>query len=443
MKRGMLFFERLMYIDGVTPLNCLMTARLRGTIDPNALRTALSKLQAKHPLLRARVVEEAGKPNFVFDDEVRPIPVRVVERQGDDDWREITVAEWKTPFATEQGPLMRVIWIRSEAVSEVMLVAHHCVCDGGSMMTLIREVLIVADHPETVLEPYTSYASLEDLIPAEILNDKKTLQGVRRKALLYKLFLAAVASRSTPFNVGEPYVLYWAAEAARFAAINDRCQAEGTSAYAALCVAYLQAFRKVQGRRAKNKIMCPVSIRRFIRAVRSDMMFAFAPTIPLSLPKEAEADFWVLARGMKQSIGEKVDGLDVYGELMLGAFMKASVHRVLNFLFSSRGGHDLAFSNVGRLKFATKYEHYQLEAVLGSTVMVPWRNTNTLIMTHFMNRMELGFLSNERFLPRVEAERIQREAIGILEDAIARPRSVEGSGFRTADADSVREGGSG
>jgi NRPS condensation-like uncharacterized protein len=419
MKRKMLFFERFMYIDGVTPINCVMTVRVRGTIDPDNLRIALTKVQARHPLLRAHVVEE-DQPYFVFEDDAPEIPLHIVERTSDDDWRARTVAEWKVPFDVKTGPLLRLIWIRSEEISEFMLVAHHCICDGSSVVTLIREILHVVDQPDTELTPYHSYSSLKDLIPNEVLSDPKVIRRVGKKVFLYKALLAVLGRRTARLPDGNPYALYWNTNAEELTALNQRCNAEGTNLYAALCVAFLQAFREVQGRVAKNKIMCPVSIRRFIRSVKSDMLFAFAPTIELSLPKKND-DFWTLTRQMKQLIGEKIDGMNAYEDLMLGDRMRSSVPRILNFLRTSRGGHDVAFSNMGRLKIPTKYKEFQVEAVVGSTVAVPWRNTNTLIATNFLNEMELAFISNERFLPQREAQAIQQRARELLEHAMALP----------------------
>jgi NRPS condensation-like uncharacterized protein len=419
MKRKMLFFERFMYIDGVMPIHCVMTARIRGSIDPGNLRTALARLQARHALLRARVVEEEGEPYFVIEDEAAAIPILTLERKGDDDWRAMTVAQWREPFDMGRGPLLRLVWIRSEQASDLMLVAHHCICDGGSVVTLIRELLQCTDQPETELTPYTSYASLEDLVPPEILSDPRIVRRVGRRAFFYKLLLSVLARKTAPLPYGDPYVLYWKAGMEELAGLNRRCSAEATTVYAALCVAFLQAFRDVQGKRAKNRIMCPVSIRRLLRSIKSDMLFAFAPTIQLSLPKQRDEDFWTLARTMKQSIAKEIDGMQPYEDLMLGARMRSSVPHIVDFLRSSRGGHDVAFSNMGRLKIPAKYDHFVVEALIGATISVPWRNTNTLIATNYLGAMELGFISNERFLPQQEAQAIQQRAIQIVKDAMA------------------------
>ena len=64
MKRKMFFFERLMYVDGLTPVNCLITARLEGNIAAESLRSALHKVQGKHPLLSAK--RRRGRQRTLF-----------------------------------------------------------------------------------------------------------------------------------------------------------------------------------------------------------------------------------------------------------------------------------------------------------------------------------------------------------------------------------------
>src|SRR5258708_14645714 len=114
MKRKMFFFERLMYVDGQTPINCIMTARIHGKIAAGDLESALRKVQGKHPLLRAHVVEEGSQVYFAFSDNPLKLPVRVVERKSDEAWTNETAPEWKTPFNMNEGPMVRMVWIKSE-----------------------------------------------------------------------------------------------------------------------------------------------------------------------------------------------------------------------------------------------------------------------------------------------------------------------------------------
>jgi NRPS condensation-like uncharacterized protein len=421
MKRKMFFFERLMYVDGHTPVNCIITARIRGHIAADDLQLALKKVQGKHPLLRANVVEEDSEVYFSFSENPPKIPVRVVERDSDEDWRNVTVTEWKTPFNMNEGPLIRMVWIKSEGVSELMLIGHHCICDGTSLITIFRELLQVVDQPDVQLTPYPPFQSLQDLFPQEVLSDRKMALLVKVKAALVRLFALTVKAVSTA-PAGEHYLIYWRADAKESAALVHRCKAEGTTPYTAMCVAFLLAFRQVNNARFKNKIMCPVDIRRFIGNIRADVMFNYAPPIPLSI--DPRAAFWDSARRLKQSMSEKIGRLNAYEHLMAAEELQTSIPKVISFLRKSKGSYDFAFSNVGRLDMPDNYQAFRVEGLLGVTVAVPWRNATTLITTHFRGQTDIALVSNDGFLPYAQAVAIKETAVDLLMKAAAVPEVV-------------------
>jgi NRPS condensation-like uncharacterized protein len=420
MKRKMFFFERLMYVDGHTPVNCIITARIKGDITADDLQLALKKVQGKHPLLRANVVEEGSQEYFSFSENPPKIPLRVVERNSDEDWRNVTVAEWKTPFNMNEGPLVRMVWIKSEGVSELMLIGHHCICDGTSLITIFRELLQVVDKPDVQLTPYPPFQSLRELFPQEVLSDLKLALLVKVKAALFRLFALTVKAVCTA-PPGEHYLIYWRAGAKESAALAIRCKAEGTTPYTAMCVAFLLAFRQVNSARFKNRIMCPVDIRRFIGNIRADVMFNYAPPIPLSIDSRIDprAGFWDLARRLKQSMSEKIARLNAYEHLMTAEELQTSIPKVISFLRKSKGSYDFAFSNVGRLDMPDNYQAFRVEGLFGVTVAVPWRNATTLITTQFCGHTDIALVSNDGFLPYAEAVVIKETAVNLLMKAAA------------------------
>jgi hypothetical protein len=266
--------------------------------------------------------------------------------------------------------------------------------------------------------------SLRDLVPEEVSSGLKTALLVRGKALLFRLFALTVKSVKTN-PPGEHYLIYWIADAMVSRALTQRCKAEGTTPYAALCVAFLLAFREVSGARFKNKMMCPVNIRRFIANIAPDMMFNYAPTVPLALGSAPQEEFWGLARDLRQSISEKISRLNAYGELMAAERLHASIPKLISLLRQSKGSYDFAFSNVGRLDMPETYRTFRIECFLGVTVAVPWRNATTLITTHFRGRTDLAFVSNDGFLPYAEAVAIKEKAISTLMEAVGQDVSVE------------------
>jgi len=426
MKRKMFFFERLMYVDGQTPINCIMTARIHGNIAAGDLESALRKVQGKHPLLRANVVEEGSQVYFAFSDNPLKIPVRVVERNSDEDWTNETATEWNTPFNMDEGPMVRMVWIKSERVSELMLIGHHVICDGTSLITIFREILQVVDQPDVQLTPYLPFQSLQDLFPQEVLSDPKMALLVKVKAALLRVFALTVKAASTA-PPGGHYLIYWRAGAKESAALTHRCKAERTTPYAAMCVAFLLAFRQVNRARFKNRIMCPVDIRRFVSSIRADVMFNYAPPIPLRMDPRIDprAGFWDLARRLKQSMSEQIGRLNAYEHLMVAEELQTSIPKVISFLRRSKGRHDFAFSNVGRLDMPDNYKGFRVEGLLGVTVAVPWRNATTLITTHFRGHTDIALVSNDGFLPYAEAVAIKETAVNLLMKAVGVLELVE------------------
>ena len=113
MKRKLLFLERFIYGDGTVPKNITFTIKIRGVIAEDALRHALSKVQAKHPLLSVSVQEDSkGQPWFVTPLLAPEIPLRIVERSSEDDWMRESEKECSLRFDMQKGPLLRMVWIR-------------------------------------------------------------------------------------------------------------------------------------------------------------------------------------------------------------------------------------------------------------------------------------------------------------------------------------------
>lgn len=58
MNRKLIIGERLMYVNADTSVNGAFVAKIRGLISLDRLRNALNKVQKKHPLLQAKIVED-------------------------------------------------------------------------------------------------------------------------------------------------------------------------------------------------------------------------------------------------------------------------------------------------------------------------------------------------------------------------------------------------
>lgn len=411
-KRKLMLVERIMYIDIETPLNCVFTAKIKGEIIEEHLRNALVKIQRKHPLLRSSIqIEQAQQPYFVVKDDMAPIPLHIVKRQTDMDWLTESEGEWYRSFKIDSKPLAQLIWIKGSSVSELLWVLPHCVCDGTSIVTLMRELLELLDNPDNELTPYPLFKSVNEFLPQNFDIQKKS-----RKAKFYLLlarFFFFLQRKGKKRNSGKNYAIHWKLDAETTAAITQGCKAQGITVHALLCTAFMQAFREVQGKAAKNKVISPVDIRHFIPEIKQDHMFAFAPTVELSL-KKGNDNIMDNAKDIKRALTQKIEKMEARELLWMGEKMHPLVERMISMLKSSPGGHDLTLSNMGKLQIPNEYNNFTLETIYSPTVAFPWLNSNTLVVTTFNQKMDFTFMSNEDFLPKEEAIKIKDTAIAFM-----------------------------
>lgn len=416
MNRKLTVGERVMYVSSGAPVNCIFPVKIKGQINRERLEQALLKLQQKHPLLRVVIREdEKGAPYYVTDTQIAPIPIDIRERYTNDDWQQVSVDEWYKPFQVSQGPLARVVWLKSDSVSELLLICPHCICDGSSILTLLREMLMVLDNPLLELTPYSSFEAIEDLLPPALLANKKfRLRGlifgkIARLVLWFKTRgLQPVATRG--------YLLNWKLSQELSNTLVHRCKEEGTTLFSAISVAFLDAFRQVRPSAAHNKLICPVDIRRFVPEIAQDELFAFAPIVELSADISALNDFWTRTRTFKNDLLAKIDKINIHELLYMGEHFHSSLPRMVTFLKTTDGTHDVTLSNMGKLQLPEKFDTFELETVYSPSAGFPWRNPNTLVASTYKGQLDFTFISNEAFLPESDARAIQMKAIAILQE---------------------------
>ncbi|MCY1022284.1 phthiocerol/phthiodiolone dimycocerosyl transferase family protein [Pyxidicoccus sp. MSG2] len=131
-------------IDRVICGNFVAYAELTGPVSDEALARGLVALAEAHPLLRARIVEDAtvGRPCFESVDVVPPELVRLAPEELLAHW----LRELDRPFADGSAPLFRAHVAGDAARSRVGLTFHHAIADGRSSARLLTELVRFLDE---------------------------------------------------------------------------------------------------------------------------------------------------------------------------------------------------------------------------------------------------------------------------------------------------------
>ncbi|MBF3193431.1 condensation domain-containing protein, partial [Pseudomonas aeruginosa] len=159
--------------DQFSALNVISRVRVHGQLSIDDLRRGLDALQARHPLLRARIEHDAGlDPRWVPCE--RPIPLREVRGGGEEQWlREINERELPERIDPDSGPLIRTVAIATDAgAHDLLVVVPHIIADGTTVLTLAEQWLTLAADPAA--QPWTASAlpPAEDLRPRRFTGDE-------------------------------------------------------------------------------------------------------------------------------------------------------------------------------------------------------------------------------------------------------------------------------
>lgn len=422
MKRRLFFLERILYGDGCTPFNGVFALKISGRLKAERLVGALERIQAKHALLRARVEkDEKGVPWFVVHEDMLPIPMRTIVRRTDGDWITESRRELATAFETWRGPLLRVVWLRDAEVSDLILAFHHCLCDGGSALALMRDILMLLDEEGADIGKAGSWVTMNELVQGGGPMERKA-KGV---AALLKvgLSLGALLSSSkgkTGIPRSDDYLLHWKLDRQLSAALLRYCKSLRVTVNTLLCVTALYAFRQVRGGKARQKVTCPVDIRRYHPAIKKDMLFAFGLAVSLSLKKKRSDDFAVLVQEAQQIMTDKLNKLNATEFLLTMEFSHAALGNMIKVLTYGKQGDDLMFSNMGKLDIPESYSSFEVETVYSPTVVGPFGNPTTLVTTTYKGQLDFSFVSNRTVLPEDEARAIRDKIMKLLEE-VAEP----------------------
>lgn len=405
-----------MWGDGVSPFNGVLTARIKGELTLERLSKAVYRLQEIHPLLCSVIVEDdKGVPFFERSDAPASIPVRVKERQTDDDWIGTSMESWTTVFDGRKQPMMDLVWLRGAGVSELLMTFHHCFCDGRGALRLMNDLLTFLDKPEETVCAPTTLVALDDLIPAHIRKSNGRRIRAYLVAQLIRGFVGASGRRAAPIPRDKDYFIHWRWELESSVRLFETCQRTGVTVNTALCAAFLTAFRTVRGRKAHNRLTCPVDIRKFLPGIE-DTLFPIGLSMTLSL--SPGASFWDQARDLQQVVSRKVNRLDPYGFLMTMENLHGSVRRIRESLVHGKPRQDCMLSNLGRLNIPWRWSTFELETLYSFTVMGPLGDPTTVVTSTYRERLDFALVSNEIFLPRAEALAIKGEAMDILQKAM-------------------------
>jgi hypothetical protein len=397
--------------------NIVYFVRLEGSLSLDQLRSALSRVQRKHPALRALIREEPDGLYYEADSAPK-IPLRVVPRAAEDDYRRECQTELTTVFANCQ-PQLRAVWLKSELETDLLLTTSHRICDGMSMLTIVRD-LLRSLHTNEQLIPYSP------ITPRDIIGDYQPPHPWKRKlaALLLNGLLRLIPSSRRTLETREHF-LEWGAGGALLDTLKQRCKAEGVSIHAALFVALDRALLSVFGKeKLPGWIDTPVDARRGrVAALKSDMVFFGGGSFKLRAGQAPDMEFWARARAVNEEMRRKIEQemLDIPSRYhfyeMLRPLPKGKIQSIVRLgdaLKMNGNWNCFALSNLGNIAVTDSEAPFRVKDL--RLYMHSFNFRLLCLVTYTLNgEMRFYYVGDEKCLSLSQADALKREFIAVLQ----------------------------
>ena len=343
--------RKLSTLEYLIDANITCVVGVDGHFSIDQLRSSLSRVQAKHPMLRMLIREEHGVLYYEAD-VAGAIPLRVVERTSDDDCSRERDAELATAIPHHQ-PSLRVVWLKSERANDLLITTTHRICDGMSVLTLVREIL-KSLYSDEALVPYAP-VTLGDVI-GDLRDDG--LAKRQRVARLTNALVGLLPGSRRPVENNEVY-REWVVSQALSSTLKQRCKLEGVSIHTALLTVLDKALQTTFGQQAPGWIESPFDGRRGrLSMIKSDMLFFNGGCFKIRAGQGAAMGFWDRAREIHEESRLKIDQelANIPGNYQYFEMLKVpaerklrSIVRLQNFLSRYGSRNMFTLSNLGNI----------------------------------------------------------------------------------------------
>ena len=395
--------------------------RLGGPVTIEMLEEAMRAVQARHPLLRARIVDDHGAPCFELDDS-QPVAIRSADRHDANTWMQVLQEELNDATWPEQGPLVRMVVLQATATgtpTEVVLSCHHAVADGRSINLVCGELVdccerVGRQEQADLGPPLPLLPPVEEILRSEIMA-KATPSGIESfvaRQVERKLAYQPVnlpAEGPDPARTGRSAIVHRALGRGRVAQLRERCRFEKTSVHGALGSALLLAAQGLFRGRASvpMTLVSTVSLRDELTTdVAQHAVGLFSSGARTFHVVGSGTEFWPLAREVKDAVDDAITRQEPSLALLLQR--EAVEHHM-----EKREVAAVWISNLGDERHDRSTGRFVMEAIHGG---VPMHGFGPTVYSHAVTLDETlfwNFVYPESVLSHETVE-------GFADDALAR-----------------------
>lgn len=439
-----------------------MVARIKGEVTEEAWRAAVDKVRQRHTNLRVRLEDDAVHNPWLTTEGAAAIPIELIRRHSPDQWIRVVRETGKVPFDFEKQTPIRFILIRSDEISELIVLCHHILCDGMSLAYVVRDLLEhLGDSSRAVtVLPSPAPISPETMPEGLSLNAlvRYAIRRINRKWEADPVYFDQQDYELLTDAYWEEYeheLISVELSQAETTELVERCRREQVTVNTALTAAFTAAQSMVLGdERYEPKLGVAADLRSRLQQAAGEGMGFYAGVATHSYRHDPKMSFWDNARVLHSELREGFTDEILFKEPLTWSLLSPSILDAINFkklgslvpeqaagsgklrAFSRRKDvvqgilkrdkmdsldrvfMGTAITNLTRLDFPTNYGHLELERmIMKPGGAFPLGNVNLVVgAVTAAGRLSLAVEYVENNIANETMETIKKTALGLLLD---------------------------
>jgi NRPS condensation-like uncharacterized protein len=369
------------------------------------------------------------QPIFTSED-VPEIPLHTQPRRSDDHWQEEAEKEVNQQFSWLEGPLIRVVLLKGDNVSDILLTFHHAIGDGASCVYLVRDLLhyveTVADGISPDIQALPERPPVEELLP----RSAHGLDGqVKTASLIGKQLVNIFVQHPKKLpKDGDPFSkdrcarnIYRKLSEKETEAFLAKCHQESATVHGAVCAAVLQAAAHQICEACKDdpitiSCMSMVNLRQFLNPPLGDEVRLYISGVITAHRVGSSTDFWDLARSVRKAVHKSVEKGEpfVFLSLLNRVIPRNATPDDLVNLIVRMYPCAILVTNAGRLDIPEQYGDFELEEYNAAVANKAVSEFFNVAVQTFRNRLIVDFFYTEPTFSQERAAALVDDAMKVL-----------------------------
>lgn len=358
-----------------------IAAKINTSIDNDRIYDAIKKLYHRHPLLTATIIFDENNTAYYKLYSSKPIQLEFVESEDPLIWKGWMTDTNHKPFDFLNGPMLKMLVIRSKGHTTFAVLAHHLLGDGISFVFLMRDFLAALDNRLDDMQLYPPIIQNALSLPAEgrlgwlmkVLAEKLNRDYRKSgKRFTYNDYYSMYKT----YNFGKkPSMCLLSLSTAETRRLIDLCRSHRVTVNEAITTAFISA-RKNAGIRS-NYLGVSCSIRTELTVNPEEGMGNYVSGVAVSADYDDSLDFWTNARNIGNLLNTKLKRtgkrmialslVDAIDDSLIDAvnfagfdgYQNSTAQKLCDILCGVPAGEGLGISNLGNFKM--DFEQFSVE----------------------------------------------------------------------------------